>query len=1261
MNTPVLLFLLCAAARICGNQDFSNSANLESVTTFYDCSASSDASIPPDLKDTVCDGAKPITVIRYIARPGENDIAADRGMAFYTFPQPFEEQPINQQTGPPSDNPCAQSGATTPCSEWKSGNETGPIIIQVTASNSVRKYYLKPVLDGIQVPYSYLNYDAKVPRCPKSKNLCHNKCAEGFGTTGPFSPNCDPGAGGNTLSSFYACCSVTNDFYPEMCQNGALGSTDKNGDIYNQINSFYDFGDNCGDEDADLLYNFGQDYGGLSTKSLDCRACSKTYGLKDKKEVANIGILWKDDSSSNDVIYSGCPTFDDSTPEANYMALPTNDYPRLMPDLCPIGSSHSAAYPVTEADRNSYQHGNADAYAMEPYYYWCQSMCVGSESYTPKRIKLKDDSESGKSNQCGGTVGNGGAVYSDNQIIFSQRGQIGTPDQDYEDHWLQGYSCQVLGEACPAKIWAVSVDVGGYPCCNSTFKNTGNDMGTFENVCGTTTSVIPNNCGGVAAAQVDNAASYLTAACDAGESGEIIQNYATPQSKYGATDSNGWKCPGWPTDYIRPSFSSNPLYPVSANPGLAVAKCSGECQSDPFIRWSETKSNSECKGSGSDKECTVAIETVTSQKATIGMSGAACRVYQVVPEPIVDISLVITYTAPNGEVKTSRLSTDGTSVSEDTVELQGANFTTRINQLFVRGGAGYQIPGYIVICGTDEDVGTDTCGANNYNPYDDPRFEASDGDISVPKPHAATTEAAPNLCTTNSKGLGKLRGVFPETNAAGDVVTGATKNPWPQLIRKMVQSRTLNTQASAAEKEGGDFFFSAQQEANMCHVPSPKYLGVLNCGRPAFWYYVSPERKSSYGRGCGQVGIHNSFPLSEGGRRQMCLQEDNSCTPGYGIPKFTASNAPFFRTPCQELGDYIKTTFPDIDDSGNIIPCTGENIPLGLRLPGFNYIPGSAYDMDGAGTMVPNTWVDGDFLYQDMTTQQQQNIEVDMTTYTDTFFGGNFQTYSPGKLLVDSNKTNICSATTNTETGVLTVDVLNTNAVDGGSYAVTVACFDPVSNDPLNPVSKNNGITTGGTSTVLVDLGPLQQKPLTWNIYAIGIAPPPPTPGPTPAPTTTPTPAGTTPPAPLIDIGLPNCVITLFPSNSEAELDKVTVDCTLYGLQVLVNDKITVVNDVITYRETCADWFFLTRPFCFLGNEGPYLTFMIVFLIVVGAVMMWWVVSLVTRMYFLQIKVTGQVKELKIDLAQRAQYKNEQQALLIQKVVAANLPKTPPT
>ena len=275
MRYTVFITLVATCLLHVTKATYSNSFEVNAVTTFLDCSNAS--SIDPVTQSKVClNNSSPITVLSYFVLPGQDDAAGGSEMAFYTYPQPFTNMPINQQNGSPSDNPCQQASATTNCTWFNTPgtNITGPIIMTAKVSSVVRKYKLVQILNKNSAPYSYLNHDATVPKCPA--DYCTNGCSnEQFN-------KCDP-AGGKTQSSFYACCAIQDDY---VGGNSPQCSDDKNhqGNLFAQANELYDYNDNryaltqCGAADSELLYDYGQ---GLTStdqpafvRGGGCRSCS---------------------------------------------------------------------------------------------------------------------------------------------------------------------------------------------------------------------------------------------------------------------------------------------------------------------------------------------------------------------------------------------------------------------------------------------------------------------------------------------------------------------------------------------------------------------------------------------------------------------------------------------------------------------------------------------------------------------------------------------------------------------------------------------------------------------------------------------------------------------------------------------------------------------------------------------------------------------------------------------------------------------------
>lgn len=1209
---------LLAAMVWSAHGEFSNSLELESVTTFDTCEDAFPGGVSNDtFANLACSGnnTKAMTAIRYIVAPGENDVAAGRSLVFYSYPPPFGTQPINQDVagdGAPPNNPCSYANSGTNCSSFVGTNTTyGPITLEVRASSAVRKYFLRPILESERVPYTYTDHNLKVPRCGSTASkqtwpTCDNNCDSVGGECPPFNQ-------GNIRLSGLACCRYLDDYSVLPCKDGQYP-----GSIYTPSQAYSQFTGTCGDQDSYLLLADGNtdvdpDGDGLPDPGA-CRACHASYGITTRPEACQA-------AGNNEPVSNKCPL--PGAPCHINVATDSGITPVFHPTLCPVGVGHVGNYPATTSDLHSGRYGATDAYSLEPYYYWCQSQCVGLGSYTSKDVYGAHQTQGNCAIGAFALQEDGsGGLRQDTELA-----NVGGEKQNNYNQYLNAYLCSMDYDWCPERQFAHSVDGAGLPCCNSTFitdPESKGTPGTFQSTCADPDKdqkdvESQGNCGGIAAEQVQNAAAYLTAVCDATDSGESLcghdcqSNYDTnapyPPSGtnpplqqrappgYNTPFNHGWQCPGWPYDHLRPA--------INIDQHIHMAKCSAECETDPYIRWQIDTNENDCTKSA---DCTTVLEQVTSERAIVSMGPGSCRVYEVVPEPILDIVIQIVVTGADGTTYPSVLSTAQGGASIATVNVNGATFTHRINQDFVRGGAGPQIPGLIVVCGTDADAQNDpktlcctspttsdvgggpaSCSqSESYNPYDPD--DTDNADISVPKPTAPSSSTADNDFCQTGQHIGGIRSVFPGgTLFGGELVTGEIPqiNPWPQLIRKMMQARELNTYTRHIFDGETTAFVDEDisAEAQACHVPSHRYLGVLNCGKAVSWYYVPEERKEGYGLDCGKVGVQNYYPTYEAGRRTMCMQGDGSCTPGYGKPKFTSGGTPFYRTPCQEIGDMVKTTAAAVDEHGNAVPCTGQT-PAAFDMPGFHYLNSDerqTASSTAAVMNVPNTWVHGlqgsMFLYQQITTEEQQDILLDVQTYTDTFFGDSVQTYTDGILVPGPQNLTICLATLNEQPGIFEVGVVNTNAAHGGSYLVTAVCFDDATSTGLAATTPN---ATEGTpefitgQAIQADVGPGGTKYVSWDITVVGAVP-----SPTPTPET--------------NIGVPSCTATLYHNGGDyAKLATLNVNCNAIVASTLTPSRLTSLDETIVKVASCKGYQF----FCWLSRQGPIETGMIVILVV---------------------------------------------------------------
>jgi hypothetical protein len=95
---------------------------------------------------------------------------------------------------------------------------------------------------------------------------------------------------------------------------------------------------------------------------------------------------------------------------------------------------------------------------------------------------------------------------------------------------------------------------------------------------------------------------------------------------------------------------------------------------------------------------------------------------------------------------------------------------------------------------------------------------------------------------------------------------------------------------------------------------------------------------------------------------------------------------------------------------------------------------------------VPNMWVHRGYLYRQPTAGESIEMTLDVEIYTNTFFGGEYETFTGGTI----NQTDpvYCQSVVSTaESGSLSVQFCNTNMVSGGSYVGVTNCYMPQSVD----------------------------------------------------------------------------------------------------------------------------------------------------------------------------------------------------------------------
>lgn len=940
-----------------------------SVTTFNDCNA-----VDQSIQSIVClpNKSMPVTAIRINVIPGQSDTEGDRELDFFGFPQPLgSNNPVNTQTQAQS-NTCLDGNPSVNCSIFvnpDTGN-TGPIRVQIDSGNLVSRYNMRKM--NFIVPYAYLDHNKGILQCTFDEPP----------VTGTTSENnmC------KKATAYHQCRDNQPLLNPWLFTASSDGSHSRRIGIDPTASCR---GVNDGDSQASSNTELGKLIAYQKNQSMDwipvpCFACPIPIN---QPYVVNFSI---------------------SNPSVNGPSSFSN-YFTTRGSLCPIPNNLQSKGPTTKAGIYDGSAQMYDADTQEPAYFWCFANNFGLKSDDITRYGNLD-SPTAK----------------------------GTGDGTYYDIWTEwgnAYACTITTQSnipgnnnpssttCPQLVTANILDGGGTDpsqiCC-----------GTALN-CPTPTPVgSVGGCNGTATAQVYQAINYITASCNADETGENLYTQLFSEGDL------SWTCPGSFQDYVRPNRPEDPFW---------LARCSAGCQSRPTITQATytDKDKGQIPSNRNEKE--FIVEAVLKDKGSIFMGGPQCDVYQVDPKPHAIVNISVTITAPNGEYVVQKLGTDQRTFVQS--NLTGVIFSTRINRIeLVLGSTGPDISGLIVVCGTRDNnqVPAISDSIENCNgAFIDKEFNLNpkDGECNVPE--------------------GVLRGVFPSgLDADGYEIPGdPTVNPWPQLINKYVKDYSKNCGCSDPANCNGNFEsnyctpLSLQGAQYGCGVPFWKYLGVLNCARRVAWYFVNEFNQANYGQNCGQLGFSNNFASSQGGATFMCQQGENTCTPGYGRPRYDITGTGYVRSPCQEIGTFVNfsvfTSSPNftstdesrIDPSGEFCERKDKAQPQNLP-PGWTWdtLPTLEQgDNIPVATNVPNYWVNGIFIYRKPSTAEQGVMSIDLEIYTDTFYGMNIETFTPGNLTEEDGM--YCqSAIDESGSGEIPVLVCNTSPFYGGSYQLSAVC-----------------------------------------------------------------------------------------------------------------------------------------------------------------------------------------------------------------------------
>lgn len=557
-----------------------------------------------------------------------------------------------------------------------------------------------------------------------------------------------------------------------------------------------------------------------------------------------------------------------------------------------------------------------------------------------------------------------------------------------------------------------------------------------------------------------------------------------------------WERPGDRGLGVRPSQGANDFY---------IARCSAGCETNPtFVQ--RFKFTGQLSATQIQQALLIPdiIMTQMRQRASLWMGGPQCTVYEIQPVPYGEMEINVTLTYPDGSrERTTVQSSNGPNFE---VNLGDVPFTVRVNRLNVPDSAtGPLITGLIVVCGTtDVDLETD--------------------------------------CDLGQGFDGQIRGRVP-----GD--TDQYTNPWSKIIELALKKRAESETSGSVPED----------EETQCPLPIPYYMGDLNCGHPAYWYYVPFIDTSTYGNGCGQNGFDQRRTENPSSAAQICQQgSGGTCTPGYGLPSFGGlTNGRQARSACQELGILNNYTGASRDT-----PCAiGQPAPRNMP-PGFSYTQEQTDTYDSGDPsqeyrVVPNMWLDGTKL-RILNKYFQGLVRADISVYIEADLDSETITIVPGSIATDAM---YCGAALNTASqGLLGVIILNESVLSPGTYLVEANCSSELT---------SNTVSVNPPSFQIQTLGPQENTTVEFQVSVVDGA---------------------------FALGDTRCDVTLYGGGGVVSdsrlpnggyLDKVKVSCDLFLPQLI---QYVYQDFQINARGTgCNSWDF----FCILQNQPWYIRYIV--------------------------------------------------------------------
>ena len=264
-----------------------------------------------------------------------------------------------------------------------------------------------------------------------------------------------------------------------------------------------------------------------------------------------------------------------------------------------------------------------------------------------------------------------------------------------------------------------------------------------------------------------------------------------------------------------------------------------------------------------------------------------------------------------------------------------------------------------------------------------------------------------------------------------------TINPWQFYLETRLNSKS-NSNVYCNKNE----FLNPSSDQIYCTLPTEKCRKLLknNDNENGFWmYYNEIQSNTMFGEGFNKLGMTSKIVLDRDYGKLFCLTN----LTGDGIPGYEQGNllneikVP---TPCEIQLNWANL-LSNLDISPNL-----KNFDLGMPYD-FNYL-------------IPQYWVDNNYLYRDAYNGGSDEVELDVLIYINGDIIGEVIEISPGKIISTNLK---CTVPQGSPNGELIVYIQNTGEITG-NYKVTA--------DFINPGDEINSLDVSNVFPQLISLGP---------------------------------------------------------------------------------------------------------------------------------------------------------------------------------------------